>query len=183
MTEIIEETKGLDAKMLAALASTNQANAALTNAVTNQQNVDVQREKARVEARKNFRSDVLTTMMKPENEAAISTARKADKDAGIKLTDPNSQERKVRNGIESDLLDTPAYKGLLTREDVGIAPAPAPAPKKDAAPAAPKSDTTPPKPKISEVKGAPKDSSVGSYVAGKGWEIKGSDGKLLGYSK
>ena len=187
MTDILELTKGTDPAMMKAYAALTSASASVAQSVAAQQNADTrgreadtQREKARVDARKQFRSDLLTTELKAENEAAITAARKKDKEAGRRLTDENSEERKVRRGIESDLLATPAYKGLLTPEDVGIAPAPAPAPKKDAAP---KTETAPAKPSIADVKGAPKGSSVGNYVTGQGWEIKGSDGKLLGYSK
>lgn len=52
-----------------------------------------------------------------------------------------------------------------------------PAPKAPAAPSALKT-----KPDISSVQGAPSGSSVGNYVTGKGWEIKDSKGKLIGYA-
>jgi hypothetical protein len=55
-------------------------------------------------------------------------------------------------------------------------PAPAPAP-------APKGGTAQTKPSISGIKGAPSGSTVGNYVEGKGWEIRGQNGKLLGYAK
>lgn len=41
----------------------------------------------------------------------------------------------------------------------------------------------PAKPNISSVPNAPSGSSVGNFIQGKGWEIKGKDGKLLGYAK
>lgn len=53
----------------------------------------------------------------------------------------------------------------------GGAPAPAAAPSGSKAP------------DISKIKGAPSGSTVGAFVAGKGWEIKGKDGTLLGYAK
>jgi hypothetical protein len=37
-------------------------------------------------------------------------------------------------------------------------------------------------PDITKIKGAPAGSTVGAFVAGKGWEIKGKDGTLLGYA-
>jgi hypothetical protein len=41
----------------------------------------------------------------------------------------------------------------------------------------------PAKPNISSIPDAPSGSSVGNFIQGKGWEIKGKDGKLLGYAK
>ena len=140
MIEILELTKGTDAKMMSALAALTGAAAAQTNAATNQQKAATDLAEARGKTRKLFRSDLLTTEMKPENEASISAARKADKDAGLKITDPNSQERKVRRGIEADLLATPAYKDLLSSDVTNIPdvvtakPAPKKEDKKGAAP-------------------------------------------------
>lgn len=55
------------------------------------------------------------------------------------------------------------------------------------APAAPAAPAAAPAgnraPDISKIKGAPSGSTVGAFVAGKGWEIKGKDGTLLGYAK
>lgn len=184
MTQIIEETKGLDAKMLAAMAAQTSAGANVTRAETG-------RDEATTKQRKAFRSDLLTTEMKPENEKAISKARKADKAAGIDITSPNSQERAVRQDIESKLLSNPAYN-LLSRDDVTSLPAAkekpkAEAPKAEAPKAEPKKaepkKEAPAKPDIKAVEGAPAGSSVGSYVASKGWEVKNKDGKLIGYVK
>lgn len=143
MTEIIEETKGLEPKLMAAMASQNQAIASLTNAATNQQRAGTEedraateRDKARVTARKQYRSELITEELKPVNATAISEARRADKAANRKITDPNSEERKVRSNIETNLLQNPAYKGLLSPDDVTSIPdaaAPKPAPKKDTA--------------------------------------------------
>ena len=70
------------------------------------------------------------------------------------------------------------------------APAPAPAPAPTQAP--PAGSQTPPggqprpatnRPDIGTIRGAPPGSSIGSFVAGKGWEIKGPNGQLLGYGQ
>ena len=185
MTEIIEETKGLEPKLIAAMASQNQAIASLSNAATNQQRAGTdedraatERDKARVTARKQYRSELYTEELKPVNATAISEARRADKAANRKITDPNSEERKVRSNIETNLLQNPAYKGLLSPDDVTSIPdaaAPKPAPKKDAA------ASTPIKPNIKDVQGVPANSTIGNFIAGKGWEVKGNDGKLLGH--
>ena len=187
MTEIIEETKGLDAKMLSALASSNQAIAALSQAGTAQDRsqtektrADTERERARVEARKQFRSDLLTETMKPENDKAISSARKSDKDKGLKITDPNSEERKVRKEIEKNLLQNPAYKDLLSSDDVTSVPdtaAPKPAAPKPAA-----ANATPNKPTPDMVKGLPPGATIGNHEKGKGWQVLDKDGKLLGHT-
>lgn len=55
----------------------------------------------------------------------------------------------------------------------GAAPKPAPA-------AAPTGSTPP---DISKIQGAPSGSKVGAFVQGKGWEIRGKDGTLIGYAK
>jgi hypothetical protein len=55
----------------------------------------------------------------------------------------------------------------------GAAPRPAPA-------AAPAGGTPP---DISKIQGAPSGSKVGAFVQGKGWEIRGKDGTLIGYAK
>lgn len=187
MTEIIEETKGLDAKMLSALAATNQGLAALLQAdtakdrsKTEQTRADTEREKARVEARKQFRPDLLTEMLKPENDKAISIARKSDKDKGLKITDPDSEERRVRKAIEKDLLESPAYKGLLSPDDVTSVPdaaAPKPAAAKPAA-----ANATPNKPTPDMVKGLPPGATIGNHEKGKGWQVLDKDGKLLGHT-
>lgn len=45
----------------------------------------------------------------------------------------------------------------------------------------PTAPSAPAKPDISKVQGAPRGATVGKLVDGKGWEVLGSDGKLVGY--
>lgn len=47
----------------------------------------------------------------------------------------------------------------------------------------PSGGTAPAKPDISKITGAPAGSTIGSFVSGKGWEIKDRSGNLLGYAK
>jgi hypothetical protein len=80
--------------------------------------------------------------------------------------------------------DADAASGIEARirESVraGFTPMPKPTgtPKPTAAPK-PTSGTAP---DISSIKGAPEGATVGKFVQGKGWEVKDSAGKLLGYA-
>lgn len=149
MTEIIEETKGLDAKMLSAMAgmtsavaSQSQAVTAQTRAETGQEEASTRRLQATIESRKQFSKDLRREMRTDENDKALSNARKADKAAGIDITSPNSSERAVTQQIENKLLRNPAYKLLNPAEVSDLPDSAAPkkaAPKKDAAAV----DTTP----------------------------------------
>jgi hypothetical protein len=47
--------------------------------------------------------------------------------------------------------------------------------------AEPAAEKAPPKPDIASVKGVPSGSSVGNFVAGRGYEVKDRSGKVLGY--
>jgi hypothetical protein len=47
--------------------------------------------------------------------------------------------------------------------------------------AKPAAEKAPPKPDIASVKGVPSGSSVGNFVAGRGYEVKDRSGKVLGY--
>lgn len=182
MIEILELTKGTDAKMISALASLTsstaavaQASAAATNADTNRQRAGTDRSEGLRKLEKDLAGDIENALVygvSKENKAALRKAREKDEAAGIDISSPKSAERAERTRITNEVKAKPAYRPLFE------APAPA-EPKKDATP---KSDTTPPKPKISEINGAPKNSSVGSYVAGKGWEIKDTNGTLIGYA-
>jgi hypothetical protein len=184
MTEILELTKGTDAKMMSALASLTsstasvaQASAAQTNAATNQQRAGTDRSEGLRKLEKDLTGDIDNATVynvSKENKAALRKAKEKDESAGIDISSPKSAERAERARIINEVKAKPAYAPLFE------APASAPAePKKDAAP---RSEAAPAKPKISEINGAPKDSSVGSYVAGKGWEIKDTNGKLIGYA-
>jgi hypothetical protein len=185
MTEILELTKGTDADMTRALASLTsstaavaQASAAQTNAITNQQRAETDLAGTKGKLAEQMRKEINSATLynpSPENKAKLRKAREQDDKAGIDVANPKSAELKVLNDITNSIKNQSVYAPLRSAE----APPASAEPKKDAAP---KSDTTPPKPKISEINGAPKDSSVGSYVAGKGWEIKDTNNKLIGYA-
>jgi hypothetical protein len=100
-------------------------------------------------------------------------------------------EYKMALTIASSRGDTKEVERLKKERDSEIAdarariyggqPASTPAPTPTPEPKAGGATRT--KPNISGIKGAPSGSTVGSYVDGKGWEIRGQDGKLLGYAK
>jgi hypothetical protein len=94
-------------------------------------------------------------------------------------TDPKSKEK--LDGLQSARDAVAAARDRLTAWEAkggsDTAPA-APAPSGGAKPAAEKA---PPKPDIASVKGVPSGSSVGNFVAGRGYEVKDRSGKVLGY--
>ena len=185
MTDVLELTKGTDANMMRALAaitgataSVAQASAAQTNAATNQQKAETDlagtRGKLADQMRKEINSATLYNPSK-ENAAKLRKARDADDKAGIDVTNPKSAELAVLNDITNSIKNQPVYAPLRSAET----PAAPAEPKKDAAP---RSEAAPAKPSISNIDGAPKGSSVGNFVTGKGWEIKDTNGKLIGYA-
>lgn len=119
-----------------------------------------------------------------QEQTARSTAVKEFND--LKMSDPikreynrlASQDKKNKEaGNPTNLAET--YKNqqigsmeqrILGNKSQNAAPAPAPAGGGGQAP------------DISKIKGAPSGSKVGAFVQGKGWEIRGKDGTLLGYA-
>lgn len=92
-------------------------------------------------------------------------------------TDPKAKEK--LDGLQSARDAVTAARDRLTAwEAKGSASEVAPAPGGAAKPAA---DKAPPKPDIAAVKGVPPGSTVGSFVAGRGYEVKDRTGKVLGY--
>jgi hypothetical protein len=68
----------------------------------------------------------------------------------------------------------------------GASAAPRPAPTQSPAPSTQspgRGQESTAKPNIASIQGAPSGSVIGSFVAGKGWEIKGRNGQLLGYAQ
>ena len=90
--------------------------------------------------------------------------------------DPSGKaSQAIKDDIARKLL--PGYKAL-TPSMVGLGGSAAPV----APPTKMENKSAPAKPDIANIEGAPAGSSVGSYVKGKGWEVKGKNGKLLGYA-
>lgn len=195
MTEVIEETKGMDAKMMQAMASQSQASAALTAALASQKRADtdvVEAETRRAEAtakiRKEYRRDYRNEINSDENDKRLSNARKEDKAAGRNIASPDSAERKILQDIENKLLRNPAYK-LLNPAEVSDLPD-VKVPKKEEKTAAKpaktldKSASEPAgkKPTPDMVKGLPKGATIGDYEKGAGWKVLDKDGKLIGHT-
>lgn len=92
-------------------------------------------------------------------------------------TDPKSKEK--LDGLQSARDAVTAARDRLTAwEAKGSTPEATPAPGGAAKPAAEKA---PPKPDIASIKDAPSGSTVGNFVAGRGYEVKDRTGKVLGY--
>jgi uncharacterized protein YdcH (DUF465 family) len=93
----------------------------------------------------------------------------------------NPKDKEKLEGLQSARDAVTAARDRLTAWEAkggsDTAPA-APAPGGGAKPAAEKA---PPKPDIASVKGVPPGSSVGNFVAGRGYEVKDRTGKVLGY--
>jgi len=152
MIEILELTKGTDAKMISALASltgaaaaTTQATVAQTNAITNQQKAGTDLAEAKGKLAEQERKEINSaTLFNPskENAAKLRKAREQDANANIDVANPKSAELKVLNDITNSIKNKPAYKPLRDAE----APPASAEPKKDATPkseAAPKNETKP----------------------------------------
>jgi hypothetical protein len=106
-----------------------------------------------------------------------------DRIAAADKKDPSGKaSQAIRDEIARKLL--PGYKAL-TPDMIGLEESrpPAAPPTKMESKGTPAAPAAPAKPNISSIEGAPAGSSVGNYVSGKGWEVKGKNGKLLGYTK
>lgn len=103
------------------------------------------------------------------------------------LSDPGSQESRDFRRMRKDdpTLTMDDYRQSLVLKRANEAAAAARAMQEQGVgtpqqrPAAPSAQ--PSKPNISAVTGAPAGSKVGNFVQGRGWEVLGSDGKLIGY--
>jgi len=172
------------------------AGADVTRAETDAQKAERERKTARGNQVKQFQDQLRVVTMTGEVQEEIQKAKAQDK-TGKKAKEIIDREaRRLLGGYE---LLTPQDVGLSTPRVTPVAPvAPAAAPAKAAEPkkTEPKKDegkpapakaaepkkAEPKKPSIQEVDGAPAGSSLGNYVQGKGWEVKGKNGKLIGYA-
>jgi hypothetical protein len=172
------------------------AGADVTRAETDAQKAERERKTARGNQVKQFQDQLRVVTMTGEVQEEIQKAKAQDK-TGKKAKEIIDREaRRLLGGYE---LLTPQDVGLSTPRVTPVAPvAPAAAPAKAAEPkkTEPKKDegkpapakaaepkkAEPKKPSIQEVEGAPAGSSLGNYVQDKGWEVKGKNGKLIGYA-
>jgi uncharacterized protein YdcH (DUF465 family) len=147
---------------------------------------------ARNAAKDNARSARETTM---DLQRKVDVARDtlAEK-LGVSTNNLNEELARLQKRAATNPKDKEKLEGLQSARDAlaaardrlmaweakggsDTAPA-APAPSGGAKPAAEKA---PPKPDIASVKGVPSGSSVGNFVAGRGYEVKDRSGKVLGY--
>lgn len=90
----------------------------------------------------------------------------------LRRTDPAAYEQRVEQ-VREEIKKEFGIRPDMTAPRAQVKPTPVE--PQAAKPSAP--------PSISSVKGAPAGASIGNLVEGKGWEIKGKDGKLLGYAQ
>jgi hypothetical protein len=115
-----------------------------------------------------------------EPDALINRMDLRDKDeANKKAGKPSTLEADYVRGIYDDAYNS-VRRGSATPAPAA-APAAAAAPAPRAAPAV--AQPSAPSVAYNKVQGAPAGGSYGQYVPGKGWEIKSSDGKLVGYAQ
>lgn len=166
MTQVIEETKGAEAKLISAFAAQTSAGANADRATI-----------ARLEEKRKQQNDLDKKLrrMKYSDENFAAKLEAADKKDKTGATAEAIIEAKRQDLIRKEF---PALRDELPEE----APKPkAKAEPKEEAPKPKAKAETPKKPSISAVDGAPAGSSIGGYVAGKGWEVKDKSGKLIGH--
>ena len=179
MTQVIEETKGTEAKLMTAFAAQIGAGANADRA-----KVAALEEKRKQEADlgKKLRNLEYTDDAYAER---LEAARKKDKTgAAAEAIIQNKRTELIKQSFPAlrDELTEDKPKPKAEEKPKPKAEAKAEAPKAEPKKAEPKKTEVPKKPDIGNIDGAPAGSSVGSYVAGKGWEVKGKNGKLLGYA-
>jgi len=102
------------------------------------------------------------------NAKVRSLEKKAVSDPNAKAELEKVQEARDKLATARQRLDSWEAKSPRNTEETAAAPA-----TRDNAP--------PPRPDISKVEGVPAGSTVGNYVAGRGYEVKDRAGKVLGY--
>lgn len=119
-----------------------------------------------------------------QQQTARSTAVKEFND--LKMSDPikrrynqlaTEDKKNAQAGNPTSLAEDYKNQQISNMEKRILGQAPA------AAPVAPPAGGGGQVPDISKIKGAPSGSKVGAFVQGKGWEIRGKDGTLLGYAQ
>jgi hypothetical protein len=148
---------------------------------------------AKDNARETTKRDARETTMDLSRKLDVARDALAEK-LGVSTNNLNEELARLQKRAENDPKSKEKLAGLQSARDAvaaardrltaweakggsDTAPA-APAPSGGAKPAAEKA---PPKPDIASVKGVPSGSSVGNFVAGRGYEVKDRSGKVLGY--
>lgn len=132
----------------------------------------------------------ITGQAQTEADRARSARLEAERIWGSKkILDPDRQayddlvqkdRANAKAGKPTNLAEE--FKERRIREMMSSSAVPV-APTGGAAAPRPSGGTAPAKPDISKITGAPAGSTIGSFVSGKGWEIKDRSGNLLGYAK
>ena len=180
LKEVLAMQPGVTAAQIAAGPASINAETNITKAATDADEAAIKAKKDAREATIAFEKAVRTKLM--TDESVINEITKANKEDKT-----GKKAKEIENRVRTEL--APEYG--VNPPPAPVKPAVAPVKTAESKKAELKKEdkkaelkkAEPKKPSIQEVEGAPAGSSIGNYVQGKGWEIKGKNGKLLGHTK